>query len=394
MNVFNDDYSNVIVNPVLKECDNNVIEIFMKNKPKVGIKKFQAFNIKTFMNPDKKYKDHEVKDKLDALLNEKETNNTRYELNNIEKDITNYNDNDLNNMDYLQQNMFNPVSNSNIFDEQPMNVDLFDKFNFGDTSDHGSIKNSDHNRESEHGSEYNYRPHEYTDNKPHEYTDNKPHEYTDNKKHGYKRHDPDRSIYNMTVEEENNDKAIRLKKRAIMQEFARFENMGIFTHKRFTMDTHLADLEDELEALNDQYSCNKFIAKSEIVVLFTVFMLETVLCRWGYTNMKGWFGSVKDSINDYHNDFVQLYYKYKGSVEMGPEMSIIIGIAFSGLQFGFANSDLPSKLVSSMSTNNSGGFGDMITNMMSIFGGGHKQTSSIDPNLMASLMADANKKKG
>lgn len=304
------------MNPSLRGCDQSVIDTFIKCPPKsVNIEELQAYKIEVLMNPSKKLKDYQLKVEPDVSLSEDVYNPMLRELmssddEEVVNDVYTHEENELMNNEYeeiedIQSERSEPVIKSN-----------YNYSNVGkyvETDDESTVSVQD------------IRPVSV----------------------------PIRKSNERSGVQENSNPVLRRRKMAMMKEMRLLEKKEIYSTRvpRLDIDNTIAEFEDELEILRDEAKRDSFVKKAEMVVLISVLIIEAFMRYIGMDFMSGWYIEVKDSIEEYHNEFRELYVKYGEHVSMSPEFAIIGGIVFSGFRYCVTRNDNPiSKLFNTGAT--------------------------------------------
>lgn len=346
-------YAKEILNPALKLCDDEVIRVFVENKPDFNLESVQAFQIKKFMNPKKILSDYEVREKEEREKEQKGGNV-----------IGVYDDDD---------DSYRGEDNEREYDRE---------------YDRDRERDRDHERDYEHDNDHDFISGLGNQDENHsnfisgldddlisnrDIDDLRGNLFNDNSSDHEDQLDRVQSSHNYNDsprddQHELNDRSIRNRKLFILSEFSKFEKQRIFTSKRFDVNSPLELLEDELVLLQDTHDRNKFVERLEIALLFIVLLLELLMVYLGFKQMKNWYYKVKDQIEDFHSDFIELYHRYKGSLDFGPVTNIVAGLTFSAVSYGLLNSNIASNINTGsgpQKQNNQGG-GNFMDNFMDI----------------------------
>lgn len=133
---------------------------------------------------------------------------------------------------------------------------------------------------------------------------------------------------------------ILAEKEQLLYDYGRLADNGYRTGIKLTMKTPLETLRSEVFRLNKLRSVQRSIR-------FQRKILMTVTSSTEYLNKKfnpyklaldGWSGEVLDNIGDYDEVFEELYEKYSDSVQMAPELKLLMMVGGSGLMYHLSNS--------------------------------------------------------
>jgi hypothetical protein len=391
-------YKNEILNPSLRLCDPDIIDIFVKNKPRnINIEDIQTYGIQNFMNPEKKLKDHEVQNRIN---DNKYNNEDKYHPSEYEQQTLNQINNELESDNDIRSHK---SDNDRYNDRYNDRNDRDDRDDRNDRDDRDDRNDRDDRDDRDDRNDRNDRNDRYKDHNYEDYDRDK------NKERNYEDDLTSEERYKHRVKKENDDKAIRSKKRDIFREFSILEQHDIHTSLRYSMEHSLQELDDELDMLKDKKACQMFITKTSSIILISVLLLELLLCKIGFVNIKGWFKEVKDTIDDYKSDMIELYGKYKNTVSWGPEISIIGGLLISGISHSLLKSNIPKNVMNEFgidgnsvpSGSDNGGLGGlgMMGDLMGLFGGLKGNTSKAPVyqentnNVIENLMKNIQKKQ-
>lgn len=125
-----------------------------------------------------------------------------------------------------------------------------------------------------------------------------------------------------------------------LAKFDRLRKSGHTITKKFTMKSSLKDMQREFERINTGTEVDgaiKFQRKALVAILSGIEFLNT---KFDPFNIKltGWTESVLNDIEDYNSVFEKLFFKYRGSSEVAPEIELMMMIAGSALMFHMSKS--------------------------------------------------------
>ena len=177
---------------------------------------------------------------------------------------------------------------------------------------------------------------------------------------------------------------IMREKQDILFQFQRLEKRGVHVPKDFTMSSDIDDLRYEFNRIREQLKIDNSISFSRKGLMFAVSALEMMNTKYDPLNIEldGWSENIMDSMNEYDDIFEELYYKYKDSSNMSPEMRLLFSLSGSAFMFHITNSMFKSKNIGGGIPNMNGGMPNMnggmnnrAPNMMDMMG-----------NVMGSMM--------
>ena len=187
---------------------------------------------------------------------------------------------------------------------------------------------------------------------------------------------------------------IMREKQDILFQFQRLEKRGVHVPKDFTMSSDIDDLRYEFNRIREQLKIDNSISFSRKGLMFVVSALEMMNTKYDPLNIEldGWSENVMDSMNEYDDIFEELYYKYKDSSNMSPEMRLLFSLSGSAFMFHITNSMFKSKNIGGggmqnmnggMPNMNGGGMNNRAPNMMDMMG-------NMMGNMMGRNMTNAN----
>jgi hypothetical protein len=124
-------------------------------------------------------------------------------------------------------------------------------------------------------------------------------------------------------------------KQEILIKLQQLESKGVRLSREFSMKSKLEDLNFELErqkAVISEQESVKFMQNSLVTFVHGV---EIMNKKWDPIGAKlnGWSNSVMEDIGSYEGIFERLHEKYQGSVEMAPELELLMTLAQSAFMF-------------------------------------------------------------
>ena len=154
---------------------------------------------------------------------------------------------------------------------------------------------------------------------------------------------------------------IMREKQDILFQFQRLEKRGVHVPKDFTMSSDIDDLRYEFNRIREQLKIDNSISFSRKGLMFVVSALEMMNTKYDPLNIEldGWSENIMDSMNEYDDIFEELYYKYKDSNNMSPEMRLLLSLSGSAFMFHITNSMFRSKNIGGGMPNMNGGMPNM-----------------------------------
>ena len=164
---------------------------------------------------------------------------------------------------------------------------------------------------------------------------------------------------------------IMREKQDILFQFQRLEKRGVHVPKDFTMSSDIDDLRYEFNRIREQLKIDNSISFSRKGLMFVVSALEMMNTKYDPLNIEldGWSENVMDSMNEYDDIFEELYYKYKDSNNMSPEMRLLLSLSGSAFMFHITNSMFRSKNIGGGMPNMNGAMPNMNGGMPNMNGG-------------------------
>jgi hypothetical protein len=134
-------------------------------------------------------------------------------------------------------------------------------------------------------------------------------------------------------------------KQDILFQFQRLEKRGVKVPRHFTMSSDIDDLRYEFNRIKEQLRIDNSISFSRKGLMFVVSALEMMNTKYDPMGIEldGWSENIMDSMNEYDDIFEELYYKYKDSANMAPEMRLMLSLSGSAFMFHISNSMFKSK---------------------------------------------------
>ena len=124
-------------------------------------------------------------------------------------------------------------------------------------------------------------------------------------------------------------------KQELLIKLQQLESKGVRLSRSFSMKSKLDDIKFEFEsqkAVIEQEESVKFMQNALITFTHGVEIMNKKFDPIG-AKLSGWSGSVMEDIGSYEGIFERLHEKYKGSVEMAPELELLMTLAQSAFMF-------------------------------------------------------------
>lgn len=126
------------------------------------------------------------------------------------------------------------------------------------------------------------------------------------------------------------------------------ERYGMAPTKRYTIMSNVEDMRSEYHTMKRERGVQKAINFGRKAVLATVSGIEWLNSRFDPigARLEGWSEAFSDEVDDYDETFEALYDKYGEAVTVAPEISLLMGIAGSGVQYHIKKSLFTSNMPS------------------------------------------------
>lgn len=178
----------------------------------------------------------------------------------------------------------------------------------------------------------------------------------------------------------------------VLRKLEDLEKKGAKLSKRYSMDSSLAEMQGEYEALiaeREKKNSVQFQGKMLLAVITGLEFLNNKVDPFDL-KLDGWSEQVNENIEDYDEIFAELHEKYKSKSKMAPELKLLFQLGGSAIMLHMTNSMFKSSLpnmddilrqnpelmrqfssaaASSMEDTNPG-FSGFMNNMMGGMGGG------------------------
>lgn len=126
------------------------------------------------------------------------------------------------------------------------------------------------------------------------------------------------------------------------------ERYGMVPTKRYTIMSNVEDMRSEYYTMKRQRGVEKSIKFGRKAILATISGIEWINSRYNPigARLDGWSEAFSEELNDYDEIFEQLHDKYSDSLDVPPEISLLMGIAGSGVQYHIKKSLFTSNMPS------------------------------------------------
>ena len=146
------------------------------------------------------------------------------------------------------------------------------------------------------------------------------------------------------------------KKYELLSKLHQLERRGVALSRSFTVKTKLIDLQFEYDRITKELNTESGLKFGRKILMAAVTGLEYVNKRFDpvQAKLEGWSESVMENMDDYDKPLIRLVEKYGKSVEMAPELELLMALAGSGFMFHLSKSILqnPVSILNSMGQEN------------------------------------------
>lgn len=110
--------------------------------------------------------------------------------------------------------------------------------------------------------------------------------------------------------------------------------------RQFTVHNDIRDMRAELERAKTEEGLRASLRWQRQILMAIVNTLEYANREWSPRKMQldGWAESVHERISDYDDVFRELFFKYRNSIKMAPEVQLILMVGGSAMMFHFTSS--------------------------------------------------------
>lgn len=126
----------------------------------------------------------------------------------------------------------------------------------------------------------------------------------------------------------------------LLNKLSRLEKKGLTINKRLNMYSGIDDIRTEVTRLSHGIEVEQSIRFSRRMMVACVTGLEFLNKRYDPLNLQleGWSESIMENVDDYDGVFEELYVKYKSSMQVAPEVKLIMMLGGSATMFHLTNS--------------------------------------------------------
>jgi hypothetical protein len=126
----------------------------------------------------------------------------------------------------------------------------------------------------------------------------------------------------------------------LLNKLTRLEKKGLNVNKRLNAYSSVHELRTEVKRLTYSIEVDQAVKFSRRALVACVTGLEFLNKRYNplEIHLEGWSESIMENIDDYDNVFEDLHNKYKGKMEMAPEVKLIMMLGGSATMFHLTNS--------------------------------------------------------
>lgn len=169
--------------------------------------------------------------------------------------------------------------------------------------------------------------------------------------------------------EPNHEKLLKKQQKyEILSKLQQLERRGVALTKRYSMKSKLHDLQFEFSRVTDILNKESGLKFSRKVLMAFVTGVEFANKKFDpiQAKLEGWSESVMENVEDYDRCLTRLVDKYSGSVEVAPELELLMALVGSGFMFHLSKSILqnPVGILSSLGQQNPGMLENVMKNVM------------------------------
>jgi len=126
----------------------------------------------------------------------------------------------------------------------------------------------------------------------------------------------------------------------LLNKLARLEKKGLTVNKRLNMYSGVEEIRTEVTRLSYGIEVDQSVRFSRRMMVACVTGLEFLNKRYNPLDLalEGWSESVMENVDDYDGVFEELYVKYKSSMQVAPEVKLIMMLGGSATMFHLTNS--------------------------------------------------------
>ena len=126
----------------------------------------------------------------------------------------------------------------------------------------------------------------------------------------------------------------------LLNKLTRLEKKGLTVNKRLNMYSGVDEIRTEVNRLSYGIEVDQSVRFSRRMMIACVTGLEFLNKRYNPLDLalEGWSESVMENVDDYDGVFEELYVKYKSSMQVAPEVKLIMMLGGSATMFHLTNS--------------------------------------------------------
>jgi len=141
-------------------------------------------------------------------------------------------------------------------------------------------------------------------------------------------------------------KSLDEEKTDLLNKLTRLEKKGFTINKKLTMYSPIDDIRSEVKRITYSIEVDQSVKFSRRMLIACVTGLEFLNKRYNPIDihLDGWSESVMENVDDYDGVFEELYAKYRSSVQVAPEIKLIMMISGSAMMYHLTSSMFKSAL--------------------------------------------------
>lgn len=152
----------------------------------------------------------------------------------------------------------------------------------------------------------------------------------------------DNDDYDETQMEERPSKGYETlddEKSDLLYKLGKYSEKGIRVTKKYNINSNINEMRQEANRIKREIEVNSSIKFSRRMLMACVTGIEFMNKRYDPfdVHLDGWSESLMENIDDYDNVFEKLHDKYKSSVNVPPEMELLMSLAGSAFMFHLTN---------------------------------------------------------
>lgn len=169
----------------------------------------------------------------------------------------------------------------------------------------------------------------------------------DSSEHRSAKHSEHRSVPQPPPVRQPSFEDIQLEKQNLLGKIKMMEDRyGMHPSRRYTIMSNVDDLRAEYAMLRRQRGIEKTIKFGRKTLLAVVSGVEYLNTRFDPISAKleGWSEAMAEEVDDYDEIFEQLHDKYSDAIQIPPELSLILGVGGSAVQYHIKKSLFTSNM--------------------------------------------------